>query len=151
MLVALNKFRSRPLIEFCTTVILCGLVEYFTSYFLEVFHDGQKWWDYSGYFLNLNGRICAEGLLVFGLGGMAIVYFLAPLLDNYIRKINCRIIIPLSLILVAIFAADQMYSSNHPNEGKGITDYKGASVENHITGAYADDFEHNQYKFMLRI
>ena len=57
-------------------VVLCGVVEYFTSYYLEV-TQGKKWWDYSGYFLNLNGRICAEGLLVFGVGGMAIVYALA--------------------------------------------------------------------------
>ena len=33
-----------------------------------------------------NGRICAEGLLVFGVGGMAIVYALAPVLDNFIRR-----------------------------------------------------------------
>lgn len=35
-------------------------VEYFTSYYMEL-TPGKKWWDYSGYYLNLNGRICAEG------------------------------------------------------------------------------------------
>ena len=39
----------------------------------EYVHNGTRWWDYTGYFLNLHGRICAEGLLVFGIGGMAIV------------------------------------------------------------------------------
>ena len=38
--------------------------------------------------MNLDGRICAEGLLVFGLGGMAIVYVVAPLLDNLLQKVN---------------------------------------------------------------
>jgi len=69
ILAVLNKFREKPLVEFLLTIVLCGCVEYFTSWFLEITHNGQKWWDYSGYFLNLNGRICAEGLLVFGLGG----------------------------------------------------------------------------------
>lgn len=45
-----------------------AMAEYFTSYYLELTHSGMHWWDYSGYFLNLNGRICAEGLFVFGVG-----------------------------------------------------------------------------------
>lgn len=123
ILIVLNKFRKQPLTEFITTIALCGVVEYSTSYYLEVMHNGTKWWDYSGYFLNLNGRICAEGLLVFGLGGLVIVYILAPLLDNVIRKIEPQILVPLCIILLCIFFFDQQYSSRHPNEGKGITDY----------------------------
>ena len=105
------------------TIFLCGCVEYFTAYYLELTHNGVKWWDYSGYFLNLHGRICAEGLLIFGLGGLAIVYVLAPLLDNIIRKINRKIAIPICLVLLTAFIADHCYSHDHPNEGKGITDY----------------------------
>ena len=124
VLVVLNKFREKPLLEFISIIILCGIVEYFTSFYLELTHNGVKWWDYSGYFLNLNGRICAEGLLVFGLGGIADVYFLSPLLDNLIRKINSKILIPVVTLLVIFFTIDQIYSSEDPNVGTGITDYK---------------------------
>ncbi len=123
ILIFLKKFRHSPLKEFSATILLCGCVEYFTSYYLEVTHNGVKWWDYSGYFLNLHGRICAEGLLIFGLGGLAIVYLVAPLLDNIIRKINKKMLIPLCVILLSIFITDQIYSHYYPNEGKGITDY----------------------------
>ena len=123
ILAVLNKFREKPLVEFLLTIVLCGCVEYFTSWFLEITHNGEKWWDYSGYFLNLNGRICAEGLLVFGLGGMAIVYVAAPLLDDLIRKIPYKILIPVCITLLAVFGADEVYSNRHPNTGKGITDY----------------------------
>lgn len=123
ILILLNKFRSKPLVEFFAAVVLCGGVEYFTSWFLEVTHDGMKWWDYSGYFLNLNGRICAEGLLVFGLGGIAIVYLIAPLLDNLLRRVRVRHLAVVCALLVTAFAVDHFYSSKHPNTGKGITDY----------------------------
>ena len=129
ILAVLNKFREKPLVEFLLTIVLCGCVEYFTSWFLEMTHNGEKWWDYSGYFLNLNGRICAEGLLVFGLGGMAIVYVAAPLLDDLIRKIPYKILIPVCITLLAVFGADEVYSNRHPNTGKGITDYTGAWIE----------------------
>lgn len=129
ILLLLNKFRRNPAMEFVMAVIVCGVVEYFTSYYLEMVHNGKKWWDYSGYFLNLNGRICAEGLLTFGLGGMLIVYVLAPVLDNLIRQIPYKTLIVACLVLICVFAADQIYSKKYPNEGKGITDYNGACLE----------------------
>lgn len=130
ILVVLNRLRINPAAEFAGIVVLCGCVEYFTSYYLELTHNGQKWWDYTGYFLNLHGRICAEGLLVFGVGGMAIVYVAAPLLDNIIRKVQTRKLIPVCLLLLCVYAADTLYSSKHPNTGEGITDYQsGAAPE----------------------
>ena len=129
VLIILNKFRDKPLLEFISIIIVCGIVEYFTSYYLEIAHNGEKWWDYSGYFLNLNGRICAEGLLVFGLGGMAAVYAIAPALDNLIKRINTKLVITISIILVTAFTIDNIYSSKHPNMGDGITHYKSSYIE----------------------
>lgn len=128
ILIVLNKFRSDPLKEFIATVVLCGCVEYFTSWYLEITHNGMKWWDYSGYFLNLNGRICAEGLCVFGLGGLAIVYLIAPLADDLLRKAKPRHLAAACAALLLIFSADQVYSSKNPNVGKGITDYQARAV-----------------------
>lgn len=124
MLLLLNRFRRKPVLEFLLAIALCGCVEYFTSVYLEYVHDGTRWWDYTGYFLNLHGRICAEGLLVFGIGGMAIVYVLAPFLDGLLRRLPSGVLIWAGIILLCLFAADQVYSSAHPNEGKGITDYQ---------------------------
>ena len=134
ILLLLNKFRRKPAAEFVLAVVLCGCVEYFTSYYLEIAHNGTKWWDYTGYFLNLNGRICAEGLLTFGVGGMAIVYMLAPFLDSLFRKIPVKALMISGLVLIGIFAADQVYSSEHPNEGKGITDYVEVSAPMEVAG-----------------
>lgn len=130
ILVLLNKFRKNPALEFVMAIVLCGCVEYFTAFFLETTHGGTKWWDYSGYFLNLHGRICAEGLLVFGVGGMAIVYFLAPFLDGIFRRIPYKKLAITGAVLLFVFMADSIYSSKHPNVGKGITDYESGSVRN---------------------
>lgn len=53
----------------------------------------------------------------------------APLLDDLIRKIPHRILIPVCITLLAVFGADEVYSNQHPNTGKGITDYTGAWIE----------------------
>ena len=124
ILTVLNKFRDKPLIQFLTIIVLCGTIEYFTAVYLEYAYNGQKWWDYTGYFLNLHGKICAEGLLVFGLGGIAVVYIVAPLLDNIIQKIDRKKLITVCCILLALFIFDNIYSKTDPNVGKGITDYQ---------------------------
>ena len=124
ILVFLKKARFNPLLQFISAMVLCGSVEYFTGWLLEYVYDGRKWWNYSGYFLNIHGRICAEGVFVFGVGGLAIVYLIAPLLDNQLRKLNRRILIIISAVLILSYAADQMYSFYKPNTGKGITSAK---------------------------
>lgn len=120
ILVLLRKLRKRPLLEFLAIILLCGCIEYFVSWFLEQAYGGMRWWDYSGYFLNLNGRICVEGLLAFGLGGMAIVYGFGPLLDRLFRRIPKKILVPVCLVLIFIFCADLIWSGRNPNLGTGI-------------------------------
>lgn len=120
VLMVLYKLRDKPWLEFAATVVICGIVEYFTAYYLETVYN-RRWWDYAGYFLNLHGRICAEGLLVFGLGGMAVVYFVAPMFDNLLHRLKRRTLIALCAVLIALFGVDQVYSHFYPNEGDGIT------------------------------
>ena len=120
ILLLLYRLRKSPLKEFIATVALCGFVEYFTSYFMEaVYHT--RWWDYSGYFLNLNGRICAEGLFVFGVGGYAVVYLAAPAVDNWLRRIKPKLCTILCAGLLTLFVCDEVYSAAHPNQGKGVS------------------------------
>lgn len=120
MLVLLNRFRSHPIIYFIMSILLCGTVEYMTSYFLEMTY-GIEWWNYDGYFLNLNGRICAEGVLAFGLAGVAGVYVLCPAMDTFFNRKNKKLLCIIAGVLLVVFFADKFYSDKHPHIGKGIT------------------------------
>ena len=118
--VLLNRFRSKPVLEALAIIVLCGLVEYMTSFVTEQI-TGLRWWDYTGYFLNLHGRICGEGLVVFMLGGMAAVYLLVPAIDAMTMRMKPRVLVCVCLILLACFTADLVYSFINPNKGEGIT------------------------------
>ncbi|MBR1906552.1 MAG: DUF975 family protein [Clostridiales bacterium] len=120
VLIFLFVLRRRPVLHLIATVVLCGVVEYFGGWALEMIFD-KKWWDYSGYFFNIDGRVCAEGLFVFGAAGMAFIYVLAPLLDNMIRKAQQKILIPVEGVLLVCFIIDVIYSAFVPNTGDGIT------------------------------
>ena len=76
--------------------------------------------------MNLNGRICAEGLLVFGIGGLAIVYAIAPMVDDLVNRFNERKVMAVCTVLMVLFFTDMVYSQIHPNTGKGVTDIEEA-------------------------
>ena len=120
ILLFLSRYREKPVLVFLLTMLLCGVIEYVASVVLEMLY-GLKWWDYSGFFLNIDGRVCLEGLILFGLGGAAVIYVLAPLLDNLYRKIPDKIKLILCLILIICFALDLGMSMVSPNTGEGIT------------------------------
>ena len=64
---------------FLVSFLLCGTVEYLTSYVMEKrFH--ARWWDYSRKPMNLHGRVWIGNLILFGLGGVLIAKLLNPLL-----------------------------------------------------------------------
>lgn len=122
VLMLLSKFKKYPVVEFFGAIVLCGVLEFGSSYYLQMKY-GMRWWDYTGYFLNLDGRICAEGLLVFAIAGMAIVYLIGPIIDTLFSRINMKTMVPLVLCLVVLFNIDAVHSSTHPNTGNGITSY----------------------------
>lgn len=120
IIVFLKPLRKNPLVMFIGAFVACGALEYFTSWMLEVLFD-SKWWDYTGYFLNINGRICLEGLFVFGLAGVAFTYVFAPLLDNLYSKLKPNMRKPICIVLLSFFVVDLVWSAFHPNMGAGVT------------------------------
>lgn len=56
IVLLLSDYIASPLTVFLLGMILCGALEYLTSYLLKkIFH--ARWWDYSRRRFNLNGRI----------------------------------------------------------------------------------------------
>jgi len=120
MLFLLKRFYDRPILTFFLGMILCSIIEYATSWYLEV-TKGIRWWDYSGYLFNLNGRIYLQGAIVFGLMGCAVIYWIAPYLKQSYEKLPTILTSILCILLSVLFAIDFIYSSEHPNTGEGIS------------------------------
>lgn len=120
ILLALKKWYDRPLCLFGMIMFLCGIIEYFSSLTLETLF-GVRWWNYSDMLFEIQGRVCLTGLLIFGIGGLAIVYIIAPKLDMVFTHIPRRILYFLCVILLLAFAGDVVTSFLNPNTGFGIT------------------------------
>lgn len=81
------------------------LLEYSTSYVLERrFH--ARWWDYSEFPLNINGRVCLIFTICFGFAGIFVTQVIVPPTMWLINFIPFPIIELLALLFMFLFGMD---------------------------------------------
>ena len=88
----LNNYTDSPLALFVLATVICMVLEYLTSYVMEKWFNA-RWWDYSDRIFNLNGRICLETTIPFGLGAMLVMY-----------------VVIIGIVLMTIFIIDAIIS-----------------------------------------
>ena len=107
--VLLSGYESGYGTTFAVSFVLCGTVEYLTSYFLEKrFH--ARWWDYSQKPMNLHGRVWIGNLILFGLGGVLIVKVFNPVLLPFFDSVSFPVRRIAAAAMTALFCADYVMS-----------------------------------------
>lgn len=96
--------------SFLIAFVLCGTLEYMTSYILEK-HFHARWWDYSQKPMNLHGRVWIGNLILFGLGGMAIIKILNPRLLALPSLMDPLFFTSLLAAVSLLFVADGIMSA----------------------------------------
>ena len=105
----LGKYKSDPITLFIMTIVLCGTLEYLTSYFMEKIFKA-RWWDYSKRKFNLNGRVCLGTLLPFGIFGMILMYIANPFFIGKIQELSPMWTDILFWSLLVIYIIDNIVS-----------------------------------------
>ena len=123
VMVGLKKvIGDRPIPYFLISSAACGVLEYTSSWLFEAIYH-VRWWDYSDFRFNLNGRIFLGGLIGFGVAGCAFVFVLLPMMKKQYRRIPEKTRYWLAAVLLIAFLADLLLSLLCPNMGFGITNY----------------------------
>ena len=102
-------WKGTVLETFMAGFVICGFLEYMTSFYMEkMFH--ARWWDYSTKPMNLNGRIWIGNLILFGIASVVIVRFIAPHYFEFIDRIDPVILSVLAWIILIFMSADYVLS-----------------------------------------
>ena len=115
----LQRYTNDIIVLFVMAVIVCSFIEYFTSYFMEKKYHA-RWWDYSNKKFNINGRICLDTMIPFGILGLFIMYpFFIDIYTN-IPDIWLHIIagILFTLYIIDNIVSSRIISSIHVEEEK---------------------------------
>lgn len=94
---------------FCVCFLSGAIIEYLTSYIMEkLFH--VRWWDYSDKAFNVNGRICLQCLIMFGILGVLAIKILNPLTFGLLNNIPEVPRLAIAIIVFIIMLADILIS-----------------------------------------
>ena len=109
MILTLSRYKDNPLTLFIYAIFICSLLEYFTSYFMEKIFKA-RWWDYSTRKFNLNGRICAETMIPFGILGTLVICVINPIFEYLLNLFNFETIKITAVVLFIIYIIDYTIS-----------------------------------------
>ena len=110
MIALLHKYQEDIIVLFILSLTVCCLLEYFTSLLMEKIFN-LRWWDYSYKKFNINGRICLENGIMFGLGGVLLVRYLHPPLLSLLQSFHKNVTIYLGMFLLVIIFIDFCFST----------------------------------------
>ncbi|MCR4741291.1 MAG: putative ABC transporter permease [Treponema sp.] len=94
---------------FFFAIFICCLFEYLVSFTFEKIF-GERWWDYSNYAFNLNGRISLYSGIIFGILGLFQTKIFHPFVFTSYSKIPLNIRIILVWVLSIIIFSDTIFS-----------------------------------------
>lgn len=95
--------------SFLIAFVLCGLLEYLTSYILEKYFHA-RWWDYTERPMNLHGRVWIGNLILFGIGGVFILEEFNPRLLALAHRMGPRLFAAILTAVSILFVADAVMS-----------------------------------------
>ena len=108
--ILLNRYENDPIVLFFMTIIVCGFLEYSTSWAMEKLFKA-RWWDYSKRKFNLNGRVCLGTLIPFGIFGLIIIYITNPFILCCLEKSNIKILNVISILVFIAYIIDNIIST----------------------------------------
>lgn len=119
-LLLLEKCKSHPIRVFFFSILIGSLLELVIGFFLDKVWQ-LRYWDYSGYPMNLDGYICLYSMLGFGIGGLLWVCFLSYHALMLWERVPIPIQHILLTILLLLLMTDWAAALIIPNVGDGVT------------------------------
>ena len=109
MTLLLNRYVNDKMVLFIMAIVVCSILEYTTSYVMEkMFHI--RWWDYSNYKFNVNGRICLATMIPFGILGVIGLCYINPLLFNVFEIVPDDLRTFCTITLLILYLIDNILS-----------------------------------------
>lgn len=90
---------------FITSMIVISAIEYAVSWLLENIFN-KRWWDYSDWPVNLNGRISLMSSLAFGALSLMQMRLIHPAIEGVVLQLSEQTIYTLIILFIIVVAVD---------------------------------------------
>lgn len=121
LVIALTyKLRRYPFVVFIASAISTGLLELFSGWLVYTVGNGTRYWDYRKDWWgvgNINGFVCPASVIVFGLGGLLLMYGLLPFCIKLVKKMSKRTFLTFAITLFTLVMIDDITNLTLKNLG----------------------------------
>lgn len=83
--------------------IVFTVFEYIVSFIFELIF-GIRWWDYSNELLNINGRVCLNFSLLWGIVTIIFIKYCYSLLQSIVKKLRDKVSSPIISTLLIVLS-----------------------------------------------
>ena len=115
-----HKLKKYPWVVFLASSLACGILELFAGWIVYTVGNGTRYWDYSHSWWgigNINGFVCPASAMVFGLGALALIYWLLPRVTYMACAMTKRAFLTLSITLFTVVMVDDITNLTLKNLG----------------------------------
>ena len=109
IIITLKDFNFNLILLFFMAMLVCGILEYFTSWIMEKVFKA-RWWDYSNRKFNIKGRVCLRNLIGFGVLGVILIYWVYPFCNSFLDRVPVNTLHIISLVFFIIYTLDTIIS-----------------------------------------
>lgn len=95
---------------FILGMILPTMLEYLTSLIMELIFK-HRWWDYSRYRFNINGRVCLLNSTLFGIMALVLHFLFNPFFLSILSKLSSNTIFIICFSLSLFYAVDLIFTT----------------------------------------
>lgn len=107
ILLLLRPYKRSVILLFFMAILICSFLEYMTSFVMEKLFK-TRWWDYSDVKYNINGRICLNTMLPFGVLGVVVFFIVNPFIKYLLSFISYDILKIVAILLFAMYLIDNI-------------------------------------------
>lgn len=110
LLIPLSRLVRQPVVFFLVATIATSILEFIGHWLIEVIFN-VRIWDYSHKPFNIDGRVSLDNSLAFGMGALALVYFIHPLVEKLFDRLPKEFIHVAGIVTFAVLVIDSIFSS----------------------------------------
>lgn len=96
-------------VQFLAAALVCSAIEYSVGALLERL-TGARFWDYSKFPFNINGRVCLYGAMLFGAGAVIICRVAEPALLAALSLVSRGILATVAIACAVLLALDTAFT-----------------------------------------
>lgn len=110
MILFLNQFENNIVLLFLASFLILSVWEYMVGVYLEMVYQ-TKYWDYSQNKWNINGTVCLQNSIYWGILGVVFTKLIHPAISLGVEKIPMDMLLYINILAYLVLIVDTIAST----------------------------------------